>query len=855
MLIGAVSMCGRAQALAGVEVSVPPDDAPTLVRVTLGPGYERPVYIHIFADHYRPPWYEHYSLGREGGVLALTVKPEEMLTAGERTPWCALTPILWSDSGAMLYVTARHTYTEPADRLHATVEFATAPDDAAVVRTLTFDHQPGGTALYVPPHLLTAENIAHLKTAREIAEETGRRADAFPWPAHGRKPERFPFFVTADLSPFSIRLDAAVAARERKTLAHFGFTDGYLRRIGGVWHLKNGSYCQPDIETMKTQAAEQAAAFRRDGGKVEEIVLCELTDEPTGQPLEVIAADPFYRERFRDWLKASGKTPAELLVDDWQDVKLVTGPQRCAHPALYYYSQRFRTRALGDFMATQRRILENAYGRSLPTVANFSDGVIYRANFYEQGVDYFELLETPDQNAIWGEDWANLASTYQCAAFNVDLMRAAARGRGQVIGHHLIAHDGRTPWDIKLKATSELARGVKILNSFHYGPSWATHEGGPYWRTHVWQARPETWTANAALTREVGAVEDMLLAAMPAPAKVALVYSSASDVWTIEGNLAYGFDRMHTWLALAHAQMPVDILSESQVAAGLLDGYQVCYLFGPNLTRAAAEKIGPWVQRGGVLWLSAGAAAADEYDRPLTALAKMLPAERGEVIEEEKYTSPGRYLAILAAKDQVRWSSGGAAVLAVRHSLNPRRGATVLATFQDTSPALIRDKFGKGTVFCVGFLPALAYIKQALDARNVLEEKVKTGDASSPAEQREALRLGRSYNPWKYPADIRDLLLTPVRAAGVESPITCSVPVVDAVFMQQEKGILIPLANYTLEPVQRLTLAVRTPRPISQARSARQGSLSFRQISSTSIELSLPLDENDFIELTYSPLP
>ncbi len=823
----------------------------TLVRVTLGQGYERPVYIHIFADHYRAPWYGHYSLGRDGTEAAITVKTEAMLTSGERTAWCDLTPTIYEDSGAMLYVTARHTYTEPANRLHAAFEFATAPDDKAIVRTLTFDQQPSGMALYVPPNLLTAANLGRLKTAREIAEDTGRLADAHPWPIHGKMRQRFPFFVTAELNPFSIPMDAATTARERRTLEYFGFADNSLRRIPGVWYLHGDSYCRPDLETMRARAEEQAAAFHRRGGKVEEIVYCELMDEPTGQPLAVIATDPAYQERFVAWLKAMGKTPTELLVNDWETVKLVTDQQREACPALYYYSQRFRTRALGDFMATQRRILERAYGRTLPTVANFSDGAIYKGNLYEQGVDYFELLDAPDQNAIWGEDWANGASTYQCAAFNVDIMRAAARMRGQVIGHHLVAHDGRTPWDIKLKATSELGRGVKVLNNFSYGPSWATHEGGPYWRSHVWHARPETWSANAALTREVGAVEDMLLTAMPAPAKVALLYSSASDIWTLHENLAYGFDRMHTWLALTHAQVPVDIVSEPQAAAGLLDAYQVCYLCGPNLTRAAAEKVGQWVQRGGTLWLSAGAATFDEYNRPLGTLAEGIPAERGAAIELAKYTSSGRYLATLSPRDEVRWNGGTADVLAVKQSLNPRGNATVLATFKDASPALVRGSFGKGTVFCAGFLPALDYIKQALDARNALQERVKAGAALSAFEQREALLLERSYNPWKYPVNTRELLLMPVRAAGVEPPITCSVNLVDAVFLKHDKGILIPLANYTLEPIRQLTLAVRVPCHIAKAQSACCGPLSFRHTSLTSIELSLPLGNNDFVELMF----
>src|SRR5215217_7235563 len=116
------------------------------------------------------------------------------------------------------------------------------------------------------------------------------------------------------------------------------------------------------------------------------------------------------------------------------------------------------------------------------------------------------------------------------------------------------------------------------------------------------------WKAQAELVREIGGAEDLLLPAMPPAAEVAILYSSATDVWTAKGNLAYGFDRMHTWLALAHAQVPVDIVSEGAVAAGGLAKYKVCYLSGPNLTRAAADKLAHWVRAGGTLWLTAGAA-------------------------------------------------------------------------------------------------------------------------------------------------------------------------------------------------------------------------------------------------------
>ena len=825
--------------------------AQTFVRVTLGAGYEKPAYIHIFADHFHAPWYDHYSLGRSGAVASVTVKKQDLLKSGESTAWCNLTPTIYQDSGAMLHVTARHAYTEYAESLRATFEFATAPDEKAIVRTMKFDNKPGTVGIFMPPNLLTPENLALMKTDAEIAEATGKLADAHTWPTHGKPLSKFPFFVSANIDNSFTPPSEAVRAREQKTLDYFGFTTSHLRHIGGAWLMKDKSFCSPDIEKMRAKFQQAAAGFKKEGGKVEDIVFCELTDEPTGQPLDFISKEPSYAEPFRAWLKKLGKTPADLLVKDWDAVKIVTREQRAESPALYYYSQRFRTRALGDFMATQGAMAKEIYGGDFPVLANFSDGAVYGANFYIQGVDYFELLDSPDQNAIWGEDWANGSSSYQCASFNIDLMRAATRDRGQLIAHHLVSHAGRKAWDIKLKATSEVARGVKIFNNFSYGPTWATHEGGPYWRSHVWQGKPETWTANAAITREIGAVEDIVLTAMPAPAEVALLYSTASDVWTVEETNTYGFDRMHTWMALSHAQMPVDIVSEQQAERDMLDAYRVCYLSGPNLTIAAATKLKQWVKNGGTLWLTAGAASRDEYNRPLNVLDDILPAKRGDVAELQSFLQSGRYLATLAAKDEVQWNGGTVDVLSVKQSLAPREGAVGLATFKDKSAALVRGNAGKGTVYCAGFLPALAYIKPALDARNALQKKVTDGLALSASEAKDAPLLERTSNPWKFPAAVRDLILTPTRAAKITLPLTCSSPLVDAVFMPHEKGILIPLANYTAEPIQKLTLRINVPRAIAKAESATHGDIPFKQTTPTTVELSLPLDNNDFVTLRF----
>ena len=479
-----------------------PDHSPygpqTWLRVTLADIYDKPSQIHIFADHYRSPWYGHWHLSKAGANPGLRPETQQLLASGEQSPWCNITPMLYQDSGAILNISARYTYHEWADRLKAKFEFATAPKDSAIVRTMDVDSTPNGLVVVTPPNLITSENLARFKRDREFAEATGKIADAYDWPTFGKKPERIPFYVSATVGGYGTDVDQAIQDREWKTLDYFGFSNRDQPFMHGrIWRMKNGSFCEPDIEVMRKNAEIYSREFFGSGKKAEDIKFCMLTDEPTGQPSAFIAEDPAYREAFQAWLGELGKTPADLLVADWNAVVPVAESKRDEFPALHLFTQRFRTRALGDFMATQREVLESVYGQELPTLVNFSDGATYTANFYGQGVDYFELLDADDQNAIWSEDWANGSSSYQCGAYNVDLMRAAARDRGQTIGHYLVAHAGRKPWDIKLKAASETARGVRIWKNFSYGVSWGSHEGGPAWRSHTWYNHPEKWRANA----------------------------------------------------------------------------------------------------------------------------------------------------------------------------------------------------------------------------------------------------------------------------------------------------------------------------------------------------------------------
>ncbi len=858
------------------------------VRVTLGDGYQRPVYFHLFADHYRDPWYSHHAIGNAGLRDELAPPGDEMLKEGERSPWCNISHIAYQDSGVALSCSVRHSYHEKAGRLRAKLEFGrvsrgigfqpvgSAGDsrqagslshygDIEIIKTFDVEALPNGLVVIVPPDLESPENIAILRRDRDFAEETGRLADAFPWPTIGKRPTRIPFLVSENIGGYELPVDAAVTAREQKTLDNFGFNGGHGRTLGGLWMMKNDSYCRPDIDGMRERIKHDVEAFRKSGRKLDDIAYCMLMDEPTGQPASFMARDEGYRDRFREWLKGLGLTPKELLEPDWDAVRPVVETERDQHPALHYFTQRFRTVALGDFMAAQKKIIDEAHGRSFPTNVNFSDGAVYHANFCSQGVDYFELLNRDDSNAIWGEDWANNSSTYQCAAFNVDLMRAAARKRGQTIGHYLIAY-GRTPWDNKLKATGETARGVRQWMNFSYGPSWGSHEGGPAWKSSLWYSKPESWTANAEIPREIGAVEDWLLTAKPALAEVAILYSSSSDIWTMN-NFAFGFDRMHTWLALTHSQTPVDIVPEHEVAEGQLAKYRVCYLSGPNLSRAAADKLKTWVEAGGTLWLTAGAASRDEFNRPLDTLTPLLPVERGELVVHEPYQASGLFLHHLTKRDEVRIGNGEEVsktvleCLSVKQTLTRKPGvrSEVLAHFQDGSPAAISATVGRGRVDVLGFLPGLSYIKPALLHRVALTQKaaqVELGKAAwTPEESRDAELLNRSLNPWRYPSDIREALLLPVRQTNLTAPLTCDTPLVDAVALPCEQGVLIALANHTLSPIAQLKLQLKTTRRATRVESVHRGPIPFEQSADGAIRITLPLDANDWVKVAWGESP
>src|SRR5262249_8839242 len=148
------------------------------------------------------------------------------------------------------------------DHLTATLDIATAPQESAIVRTIHADCRPNGLVVIMPEDLTSPQNRSRLKIDRELAEETGKLADAFDGPTFGKPPERVPFLVPAKVEESRLAVDAAITARERKTLGYFGFTPAAGRILHAkTWFATDKSYSAPDLARMTQQAKSDAQDY------------------------------------------------------------------------------------------------------------------------------------------------------------------------------------------------------------------------------------------------------------------------------------------------------------------------------------------------------------------------------------------------------------------------------------------------------------------------------------------------------------------------------------------------------------------------------------------------------------------
>ena len=77
--------------------------------------------------------------------------------------------------------------------------------------------------------------------------------------------------------------------------------------------------------------------------------------------------------------------------------------------------------------------------------------------------------------------------------------------------------------------------------------------------------------------------------------------------------------------------------------------------------------------------------------------------------------------------------------------------------------------------------------------------------------------------------------------------LTCDTPLVDAVELRCDQGILIALSNHTFQPLARVGLRLKSADAIRRVESVRVGPVAFESLEAGAIRFAVPLDASDFI--------
>ncbi len=601
-------------------------------------------------------------------------------------------------------------------------------------------------------------------------------------------------------------------------------------------------------ESIERWAQSLAANYHKAGFQPQQMALFAMSDEPGWyypSMFRALRRTPEGLKRFRLYLQQRGLQPQDLGCRSWEEVFPLgpSGVGALESKRLYYWTMRFFPWDSARHFARCSAALRRAFHEPMPVVTNWN---FFAGRFFVPGPvannpdkthpdasmgghDWYEYARLGGTNMLWTEDWFGDDRAYQWS-FYLARLRTAARSAGLEFGSYVIPRTaGGRRRGITQKVLSIVGQGGKAIKYFVFGPEYV-FPGNCY--SERVQVLPEMVEAH----RAIGRMEELLWPGrMPVP-QVALLHSRSSQPWDalaaksqkvqIQGatnthmnarRTGYMAELFDLYLALQHANIPADVIDEDMLTAEGLKPYRVLYITGPDLPRSCQEEVVRWVRGGGVVVLVPGAAHWDRYHEPCRLIYQAAAIQSSPV--------PRRFYA------NVRWEKsngkgrgpwGEFSDAGPRAKLSAPEGK-VLARFANGQPAVVVASLGQGQVVAFGWWPGLSYWK-------------------SWTRRRQGLPVGFS-------AAIRSWITWPVlKLAAVKPWVQCSVPLVEALVLKSERGVVLTLLNWSGRPWSQVRLSVRLefePRRV-EAFWAKQVPI---QRTPEGVELQVPLEEYELIGL------
>jgi hypothetical protein len=566
----------------------------------------------------------------------------------------------------------------------------------------------------------------------------------------------------------------------------------------------------------------------------------EWWDEIGVAAKEHIQTCPRCREQYEAYVRANGVSAADVgfadgavrpyplwrVGEDKKKVTLVPPPATASATGSrnWYWSYRFMTYATGQLFPESAAELKKA---AVPLFAMQGPTPSWNGS----SLDWFEFYDQKANTAVVWETSNRDPRTWQFESYLADIARGIARRLGLLIGTLVKPHRGAP--EQRLMAT--VSRGATTIEWYNYGPDYA--------RGDSFSQRPDLLLRVGRANRLLAKVEDRLYGAKWAgQPEVAFVSPRSSEIWGKATDLDVTAFENAKWvyLALQHAHIPVDILSEQQLAEGKLDRYKAIYVPGTHLHHDASARLKTWVEAGGLLWTDALGLSRDEANQPTTAIAGLM--KLGERRLESWGSVPGYRATTL--EPLVEKMSPKQAAVAIEASRTVARigrevfgepgdgGPKVQFRFADGKPAVLRQHFGHGEIVVVGWWAGLTY-----------SAKVRRSDFDMRTD---------------FDSDDRLWIVGPIENRGCYAPVKPSAATVEAVMLDKDGQRSIVLMNWAykaspgryggvLEPESTLRIGLPGVGEFRTVRSVLHGTL---PIEGTGRAVILPaLDEVDVLIL------
>ena len=761
-----------------------------------------------------------------------------MIVANSASPWIDMTPLLTGGVASVRFVFDTVPFLEKRG-IKARFDIATAASDKYIVRSI-LEHDPGNViSLRVPSDL-----VADKKWLLSIREDTQRRLNqvrAFNLP-DGPLPQKL-WTMTGFRSSGQFYTDPQIAQMDFdiiKTLGMNGYWEqdggqpGDLRAMARARGINRTTVYWRNIESLPYDAELKASrldwqaldkwaddAYRSNAeafvrqypdGAPEKIV--DLMDEPDGRVL----AGPQYQQQFRAYLRDQNLTPQFFGQTDWEKVvapRLYWEGYFKARAALdtddldtrrlWYWSLKFWNVSTARLYALFTRKVEK-YAPGTGTRVNFGTPWHYDYGTLPRGIDAFEMGRLRGVSLGFNEDWTGSGSPRLPLEVNTLLMdwsRAAARPAQPMLGSYITRDADRQT--VKLRAFGALARECKIFDFYYYGPSYTFFD---HWSDNSSMAQ-----GVGELTRDLGQADAILADGRAPQAQVALLYSKSWPVWKADDT--EGNEQMMLYLALLHAGVAVDFVSDQQVSDGSFAAkhYKALYVVNESVPAAATTEIERWVQGGGHLWTSGWGGMRDEYNTPTAAWNAMLGVTARSWKPTGDLTRLGE---VQQAADWRRPLFGREVSLTLAGDAN----ATLLAPAGAGASRAYQRVYGQGLVQVVPWTAGKDYLDAAQVKQGALTKAVL------------------------YPAGAERAIFSEFAlSSGVEPPATTSVSQIMAwPLWTQQKGTIL-LANFTGEAAPQMTLKFAAPVAVKSIRSVKRGLLKFAQSDPRHIEISVPMTD------------